>query len=195
MTIEEKLQNFYNSSIESAQAQARTMIEEHEAALEKIYAEHKETLERQADAELKAEKDKLKRNLNKKLSTEQLHIKRSLSKKNMELENKLFTEVIEKLRDFMQTPEYEAYLERKIQETLKFADGDSLIIYINGSDAHLKEQLEQNTGAKMTISKEDFKGGIRAVIPEKHILIDNSFLTLLNEEKDTFIFHGGAAHE
>ncbi|HIU75848.1 MAG TPA: V-type ATP synthase subunit E [Candidatus Pelethocola excrementipullorum] len=195
MTIEEKLQNFYNSSIESAQAQARTMIEEHQAALEKIFAEHKEITERQADAELKAEKEKLKRNLNKKLSTEQLHIKRSLSKKNMELENKLFSEVIEKIRGFMKTPEYEAYLDRKIQETLKFADGDTLVIYINKSDAHLKEQLERNTGAEMTISKEDFKGGIRAVIPEKHILIDNSFLTLLNEEKDEFIFHGGAAHE
>lgn len=195
MTIEEKLQNFYDSSIESAQAQARTMIEEHQAALEKIFAEHKEITERQADAELKAEKEKLKRNLNKKLSTEQLHIKRSLSKKNMELENKLFSEVIEKIRAFMQTPEYEAYLDRKIQETLKFADGDPLDIYINKSDAHLKEQLEQKTGAEMTISKEDFKGGIRAVIPEKHILIDNSFLTLLKEEKDEFIFHGGAAHE
>ncbi len=195
MTIEEKLQNFYNSSIDSAQAEARAMIEEHEAALEKIFAEHKETAERQAAAELKAEKEKLKRNLNKKLSTEQLHIKRSLTKKNMELKNKLFAEVDEKIRSFMKTPEYEAYLERKITETLAFARGDSMEIYINPSDAHLKEQLEHSSKASLTISKEDFKGGIRAVIPEKHILIDNSFLTLLNEEKEAFIFHGGAAHE
>lgn len=195
MTIEEKLQTFYNSSIDSAQAEARAMIEEHEAALEKIFAEHKETAERQAEAELKAEKEKLKRNLNKKLSTEQLHIKRSLTKKNMELKNKLFAEVDEKIRSFMKTPEYEAYLERKITETLAFARGDSMDIYINPSDAHLKEQLEHSSKTSLTISKEDFKGGIRAVIPEKNILIDNSFLTLLNEEKEAFIFHGGAAHE
>ena len=36
---------------------------------------------------------------------------------------------------------------------------------------------------------------IRAVIPEKNILIDNSFETLLNEERENFIFHGGVEHE
>lgn len=195
MTIEEKLQNFYNSSIEAAQANAKNMIEEHEAALSKIFDEHKEIANRQANAELKAEKEKLKREQNKQLSTEQLHIKRSLSKKNMELKDKLFAEVIEKLRAFKQTPEYASYLERKIRETLDFASGDTLTIYLNPSDAHLKEQLEQSTGAVLTISKEDFKGGVRAVIPEKHILIDNSFLTLLKEEQESFIFHGGMTHE
>lgn len=195
MTIEEKLNNFYQSSIETARANANAIIEEHQAALDKIFTEHKETMERQAAAELAAEKEKLKRELNKQLSTEQLHIKRSLSRKNMELKDKLFAEVIEKLRAFKKTPEYTAYLEHKIKETCDFAAGDALTIYLNASDAHLKEQLEQNTNAKLTLSREDFKGGVRAVIETKHILIDNSFLTLLNDERETFIFHGGMTHE
>ena len=32
-------------------------------------------------------------------------------------------------------------------------------------------------------------------VPEKNILIDNSFETLLNEERENFIFHGGVEHE
>lgn len=195
LTIEEKLNNFYQSSIETARVNANAIIEEHQAALDKIFTEHKETMERQAAAELAAEKEKLKRELNKQLSTEQLHIKRSLSRKNMELKDKLFAEVIEKLRAFKKTPEYTKYLERKIKETCDFAAGDALTIYLNASDAHLKEQLEQSTNAKLTLSREDFKGGVRAVIETKHILIDNSFLTLLNDEQETFIFHGGVTHE
>lgn len=195
LTIEEKLNNFYQSSIETARANANAIIEEHQAALDKIFTEHKETMERQAAAELAAEKEKLKRELNKQLSTEQLHIKRSLSRKNMELKDKLFAEVIEKLRAFKKTPKYTAYLERKIKETCDFAAGDALTIYLNASDAHLKEQLEQSTNAELTLSREDFKGGVRAVIETKHILIDNSFLTLLNDERETFIFHGGMTHE
>ena len=195
LTIEEKLNNFYQSSIETARANASMIIEEHQAALDKIFTEHKETMERQAAAELAAEKEKLKRELNKQLSTEQLHIKRSLSRKNMELKDKLFAEVIEKLRAFKKTPEYTAYLERKIKEPCDFAAGDALTIYLNASDAHLKEQLEQSTNTKLTLSREDFKGGVRAVIETKHILIDNSFLTLLNDERETFIFHGGVTHE
>jgi len=195
LTVEEKLQSFYDSSIDSAQSQARAMIEEHKAALDKIFDEHKETMQRQAAAELKAEKEKSKRELNKRLSAEQLGIKRTLSKKETELKNKLFREVSDKLQNFMDSQEYPVYLERKIREACTFAGSDPLVIYINSSDAQLRDQLEQKTGTKLTISEEDFKGGIRAVIKEKHILIDDSFITLLSDEKDSFIFHGGAAHE
>ena len=195
MTVEEKLQSFYDSSINSAESQAKAMIEEREAALDKVFDEHKEIAQRQAEAELKTEKEKSKRELNKKLSTEQLRIKRTFSKKETELKNKLFREVSDKLQNFMDSQEYPVYLERKIREACTFAGSDPLVIYINSSDAQLRDQLEQKTGTKLTISEEDFKGGIRAVIKEKHILIDDSFLTLLKDEKDSFIFHGGAAHE
>ncbi|MDD3278615.1 MAG: V-type ATP synthase subunit E [Lachnospiraceae bacterium] len=195
MTLEEKFKNFYNNSIASANASAQLQISEHEAALEKIFNEHRETMQRQTEAELKAEQEKLKREMNKQLSTEQLHIKRSLSKKTQELKDKLFQEVSVKLQAFMKTPEYTRYLEQKIRESVAFADGDTMIIYLNESDAALKQDLEVSTSVSLTISKEDFTGGIRAVIPDKHILIDNSFLTLQREEQESFIFHGGVTHE
>lgn len=195
MTLEEKLQNFYNSSIESARSSAQAQIEEHEAALADMFKEHKEAAARQAEDELKAETEKLRREQNKRLSTEQLAIKRAISKKTMELKDKLISEVIEGLRAFKQTPEYHTYLERKIREARDFASGDPVTIYLAPADAPLRGQLEQSCGVSLTISQEDFKGGVRAVIPDRHILIDNSFLTLLNEEKEAFVFHGGASHE
>lgn len=195
MTLEEKFKKFYDNSIASAEASAQSQIDEHEAALEKIFTEHKETMQRQADEELKVEQEKLKRDMNKSLSTEQLHIKRSLSKKTQELKDKLFQEVSDKLRAYMKAPEYEPYLVKKIQEAVAFADGDTMVIYLNESDAAHKENLEKAAHVTLTISKEDFIGGIRAVIPEKHILIDNSFLTLQKEEQESFIFHGGVTHE
>ena len=50
MTTEEKLQHFYNASIESAAKDAEQLQQEHQAALDKIFQEHKETAERQAKA-------------------------------------------------------------------------------------------------------------------------------------------------
>ena len=61
MTTEEKLQNFYTASIESAQKDAQALLDEHKAALDKIFQEHQEMKNRQAEAELKAEADKIKR--------------------------------------------------------------------------------------------------------------------------------------
>lgn len=66
-----------------------------------------------------------------------------------------------------------------------------MTIYINPSDAWKKAALEARTGAVLTVSKEDFIGGMRAVIHDRHILIDNSFSSSLQEEYDKFLFLGG----
>lgn len=195
MTLEEKLDNFYENSMETARNAAEHIITEHQTALDKIFNEHKETLDRQAAEELKAEKEKVHREINKQLSTASLHTKRSLSKKSSELKEKLMAEVLEKLRAFKQTPEYPLYLKRKITEALAFAGSDDIVLYLDPSDAPLRESLEQSANVRLSLSDETFEGGIRALIPEKHILIDNSFLTMLLEEQEAFSFQGGIAHE
>ena len=51
--------------------------------------------------------------------------------------------------------------------------------------------LEDATGIHLTVSAEDFIGGVRAVIRSRNILIDNSFKTQLRGEYDKFLFLGG----
>ncbi|MGI6007875.1 MAG: V-type ATP synthase subunit E [Ruminococcus sp.] len=189
MTTDEKLQHFYDISIESAQEDARKLMENHKAALDKTFAEHKETKYRQAEAELTAESDKLKRDFNKEISTQQIEIKRRFSTVSEELRDKLFQEVEEKLKHFKASSDYLPMLCRQIQEALAFADGDEMVIYIDPSDASLCDQIVKALNMKdfsPTVSKETFMGGMRAVIRSKNILIDNSFLTLMNDEKEKF---------
>ena len=50
-----------------------------------------------------------------------------------------------------------------------------MTIYINPSDADKKTYLEERTGMTLTISKVDFIGGVRAVVPEKNVLVDYAF--------------------
>ena len=63
----------------------------------------------------------------------------------------------------MKTEEYLELLEKYIEKAARFADGEEMTIYINQTDADKKEYLEKDTGMKLTISTEDFVGGIRAV--------------------------------
>ena len=56
MTTEEKLQNFYNHSLDSANREAERVIGDHQKALDKIFEEHKATARRQAEEEVAAEK-------------------------------------------------------------------------------------------------------------------------------------------
>ena len=56
--------------------------------------------------------------------------------------------------------------------------------------ANSKAALEK-TGFTLSISKEDFIGGIRAVIPERNILVDYAFKGALEREYQKFAFGGG----
>ena len=191
MTTEEKLQHFYTASIESAQNEAKALLDEHQAALDKIFEEHREMKKRQEDAELSAEADKLAREMNKAVSAEQLRMKRMLSKKQEDLKEQLFVEVKNKLTAYMDTPAYEQFLYQKIKDALAFAGGEEIIIYIDPADKLHQQSLTQKLGIKPQLSRETFSGGMRAVIPSKNILIDNSFKTMLEDAKSRFTFQDG----
>lgn len=191
LTLEEKIEHLKNASMEEARASGNRIIKEHSAALEKIFNDHKETSLRQAELTLKAETNRAKQDLNKALAKSQLDLKREQGKCHTQLKNKLFKRVLELTADYMKTSAYDDLLVKHIENALAFAQGADMTIYINPTDSSKKAALEQRTGASLTISKEDFLGGIRAVIHDRHILIDNSFSSLLQEEYDNFLFTGG----
>ena len=195
MTTEEKLENFYNHSIESAKNEAERIVTEYQAALDQQFAEHQKRKKEQTEEELAAEKENLKRENNKALSAEQLQIKRSLSAKSLEIEKKIFAEVEEKLKAFQKTPEYVEYLRVKIQKDLEFAKGGQILFYLDASDEGIREQVEQAAGVKIQISREKIIGGLLAAIEEKNILIDDSFRSMLAEERESFRLEGGHVHE
>lgn len=188
MTAEEKLQHFYDASIEDAAKEAASLQKEHLEALEKMFQEHKETKERQADARLQAESDNLKREINKTVSAKQLEYRRILSARTEEIKTNIFREVEEKLMQFKSTPEYLEYLCRHIQEALDFAGDDEMIIYIDPSDEACLPAIEQRFGFAPSLSRESWSGGMRAVIRSKNILIDNSFDSLARCKRRIYLY-------
>ena len=195
MTTEEKLRHFYEVSIESAKEEAAKAISQYRDSLEAELEKHKKEKKAASENQLKIESENAAREINKALSSEHLHIKRRLSKKHQELEEKLFQEVEEMLKTFLSSPEYTDWLEDKVKKALKAAQGDQVEIYLSSGDEALAEELEKRTGIRPQISQDSFLGGIRAVIPEKNILIDYTLLTLLESEKENFNFDGGLKHE
>ena len=195
MTTEEKLQHFYKVSIESAKEEAAKAISQYRDSLEEELEKHKKAKKAASESQFKIESENAAREVNKALSSEHLHIKRRLSKKHQELEEKLFAEVEEMLRAFLSSPQYTDWLEDKVKKALDAAQEDPLEIYLSPGDKDLAEEIERRTGIRPQISQNSFLGGIRAVIPEKNILIDYTFNTLLEAEKENFNFDGGLKHE
>lgn len=195
MTTEEKLQHFYEVSMDTAREEATKVLDEYKAALETEMERHKQEKQAASESQFKIDSDNAAREINKALSAEHLHIKRKLSKKQQKLKESIFAEVEELLDDFSKKPEYTDWLENKIKQSLEIAENNSVQIYLTAKDSAKAEELTKRTGITPLISETDFLGGIRAVIPEKNILIDNTFLTAFENEKERFNFDGGFTHE
>ncbi len=191
MTVEEKIAHIQAVSMEEARAEGNEIIRAYGAALEKVFEDHKREAVRQSETQVRAESTNARQQKNQAMAKAQLDLKREQGKVQQELKDKLFAEAEELVRDFMKTADYDAFLVRCIQSALDFASGEEMTLYINPSDADKKERLERETGTALTVSAEDFKGGMRAVIRGRNILIDHSFKTALANEYDKFVFSGG----
>lgn len=191
MTLEEKLAHLQASSMEAARAEGNATIDNYRDALEKVFKDHKEEMRWQSETRIKAEQSNARQMLNQAAARTQLELKRKTGKVQVELKDKIFEEVHTLIQDFMQTKEYEDYLVKSIRKAAEFAPGEETTIYINPTDEKRLSALEDATGARLTVSTEDFIGGTRAVIRDRNILIDNSFKTQLRNEYDKFIFSGG----
>ena len=178
MTLEEKIAHLQTTSMEQARAEGNAIIDSHREALEKVLEDHKAEALRQSETRIKAE-------------TTNARLKRRQGKVQQELKDKIFEEVMGLVNDYMKTEAYGDFLVRCIRQAVHFAGQDPVTIYLNPSDESKRSDLEDAAGVHLTISAEDFIGGVRAVIRSRNILIDNSFRTQLRNEYDKFIFLGG----
>ena len=191
MTLEEKIAHLQTTSMEQARAEGNAIIDAHKEALEKLFEDHRAVALRQSETRIKAETTNARLSLNQAAAKAQLEIKRRQGKVQQELKDKIFEEVMGLVNDYMKTEAYGDFLVKCIRQAMHFAGQDPVTIYINPSDEAKRSDLEDATGVHLTISAEDFIGGVRAVIRSRNILIDNSFRTQLRNEYDKFIFLGG----
>lgn len=191
MTLEEKIAHLQTTSMEQARAEGNVVIDSHKEALEKVFEDHKAEALRQAETRIKAETTSARLALNQAAAKSQLEIKRRQGTVQQELKDKIFKEALSLVEDYMKTEAYEDFLIRCIRQAKEFAGEEDVVIYINPSDEKKRSALEDAARVRLTVSAEDFIGGVRAVIRSRNVLIDNSFRTQLRNEYDKFLFLGG----
>ena len=178
-------------SMEEARAKANAIVKQHEQTLTNVLNQHKGEAKRQSDVRIKAETVSARQQQNMAVSKAQLELKREYGKRQKELKQELFQEVLKELQEFMKTDEYKELRVAYIEKAARFTNGEDLKIYINPSDADKKEWLEERTGMTLTVSKENFVGGVRAVVKGRNVLIDHAYKGALEEEFQDFMFRGG----
>lgn len=191
MTLDEKLAHLQAASMEEARAEGNSIMDSYRDALEKVYKEHKEETVKQSELRIKSERINARQQLSQASAKAQLELKRQYGRVSQELKDKIFDETNELIQEYMKTDDYVEFLTACIRKAIVFANQEPVTIYINPTDLAHKDALEAATGTSLTVSHEDFIGGVRTVIRGRNVLIDNSFKTQLRNEYDNFIFRGG----
>ena len=186
MTREEKLENFRKSAIEEATKKSEAILNEVESKYNEQFFEYKREATAKAEAKFKKEKRDLLRNKNQMISKETLDIKYKINDKTNELTDKIFEEVKEKLTQFKKQKEYVEFLKKQIKEVENYANDNDYVVYVDAEDSNLIPELTKVVNVKIEVAKDRIWGGIRAIIESRNILIDNSFVSKLADEKSKF---------
>lgn len=188
MEINEKLGTFSQAAIDAANEQSAAMLQEYEKTHAASIAEYERQKAQEWKTRVRIAQEQVRKEINRNTSEELLRLKKEYHAKREERKEELFVLVEEKLAAFRKSDAYERLLQKKIARAREFAAGEKLTIYIDPEDDALKERLEQKEGCELTVSAYSFGGGIRAVVPAKHMLMDDSFDSRLAEERDSFSF-------
>ena len=157
MIMEKKLQQFLDICMEDARAQSNDTFQEYSQALQLDLEKHKADARRQANMQIRGEKEKIRRELNKELAIGQINLKRTISQRHEELKEKLFIEVKDRLDTFMGTPQYVELLDGCIKEAKAFAGEDEVIFYLDPADSDKLQQLSYQNNIAIHLSESPSK--------------------------------------
>lgn len=189
MTIEEKLQHFTDFCMNDAKIHAQKILDEYNEGLQHTFNERKNDAIRRQNLHIKIEKENLMREMNKTVSLSELKYRKLIGNEKSVITEKIFTELKNKLEEFMSTNAYYELLNKQIKEAVEFANGKSIDIYLDPNDDMLIKRLSMENNVNIKLSKYSFSGGMRAVIPKKNILIDNSFEKKISDAMNAFHFN------
>lgn len=188
MTQDEKLKLFFDAAMEDAGRRNLDAVSEFKNSLEAIFNEHVVNMREAAEAKFKVGRDSLIRENNSEISKRQIELRREFAAKQEEYKKNIFDGVVDKLMQYKKTPEYVLLLKAYIKKAEEYAEEERMTIYIDSSDSALAGELGKSCGAGIVVSNEDIMGGIRAEIPSKNVLIDESFASKLEEAEHRFNF-------
>ena len=188
MTQDEKLKLFFDISMENVNKKNVELVDDYRKKLDAEYELYVEKRVRQEELKLAQMVTAYKREKNKEVYDCQVSSRKEFTDlKNTYIE-KLFSEVMKEIDDFRNKEDYKAFLEKKIEKIISYADGSKVIIYIDDSDKGYIDEFTQKYKCDFIISEKKLIGGICADIPEKNVLFDESFVSKLAEQKKNFMF-------
>ena len=185
MEINEKLEVFFRAAIGAANSQSESMLDEQKNIYQSAMEEQEQSCREALESSRRIFLEKQKKEVNRQVAAQTMAWKKDYQAQKEQKTEELFDMVMEKLTSYRKTDGYEAFLLTQIDKAKEFAQGEDLTVYISPSDQSKQAMLEEKCGCRIEIAEDEFLGGMRAVIPAKNVLIDESFAERMKRARET----------
>lgn len=184
--IREKLDIFYRAAMDAANRQSEAILDEQKQTYQREMSDYEEQKKKDWQEKKRQRETSLKREANRIVQEEMMQQKQAYHSAVEAKKQELFTAVEQRLVEYRHTDAYDRQLEKMVQKAVSLAGTEEAEIYLSPSDEEKRKLLEQRTRQRILIGKEEFGGGIRAVIKGKNILLDESFDRRLQEKREQY---------
>ncbi len=186
---EERLLNFSNSVLKDADNQKNLYLDK----IQKKKSEAMEKAEKEFLAEIynyiNTKMNHIKNETNQKISKKTMENRREILKKRDEIYDETIDMVINKLKDFTSGEEYKKLIVNTVKNNIDKIGKDGTILYIGEKDEDLKGDIMKSLLLKTPKIEIDVNikfGGFKIVNSEKHIIVDETVDSKIDEQKDYF---------
>ena len=184
----DKLEQYFREEIQRvSEQQLQALDEEIETIREQTLAQLEASAQRDAGAACEQELRELQSEYAVRLSRLHDETDRRLMKKRNELAESVFSEVIEKIREFTESKDYEALLSDKARELSQLSYPHPSI-YVREADLSYADQIRNAFADGAEVCADD---SIRLECLVSGIVIDETFDARLNEQKEWFYQNSG----
>ncbi|MGX7347705.1 hypothetical protein [Aerococcus vaginalis] len=194
MKTREKIAFFEQNILENAEKDLRAQLDNYEEQLQADYQKFVEETDQSNKERFESESNTIRKENNKMLSELQIRYQRDLYLKRSKLKDKIIDRFKERLKEYKQTTDYKKQLLAMGQSIQALAQDEQYDLYIDPSDAALLSECEAVLEHPVIISDRPLLGGMRGVLRKRDVLIDDSFITYLEDWSQNFDIIGGDGH-
>lgn len=181
-----KLEHFKNAVFAEAEKRADSIVEQAQKTVDKNKKKIKKTIKTTENAEfLKIDKDTQARII-REISAKKLNSNRNILLHRQQLSDKIFANVEKRLSDFRNSDKYEDYLLKLVKSSAEKFPDEKGFVFIGKADEKYKEMLEKASGFNVEIKPSITLGGLIVVFSGINVVLDSSFDSALEEEKENF---------
>ncbi len=192
---QDSLIRFSEAIITDAEKKRKEYAENLKNENNRILNEKRKAFQKDCKRKIQRECDRLSEELAGEISKKRNKIKLELMELRSNMFEDTFAEVLNKLKDYVQTEGYKEYLKSVFNNAINEILADDVVCLATEKDIKTLKEEKTAQDIEFVDAEDDLIGGFILKSLSKHILIDCTFKERLESEKERFIKNSGLVIE